>query len=247
MRLENSTWPQVEKYLQEKQLIIVPVGSTEQHGPTGIFGTDYVTAQKIAEAVGDRHAVMVAPPLCFGMAEHHLAFPGTMSLRPSTYVNVIVDLIRSLRQNGFEKILFVNGHGGNIAPMTTAFSESKSLEDQTALMLINWWHLPEVREYEDQHFGDQNGFHATVGEVSVTMYTNAEAFHTIPKENFTVKKMNHPWPLSGKEFRKHFPDGRMASNPGLASEGHGRKIFDIAVDSICRKVTEIQQGHYPFK
>lgn len=236
MNLQEKTWPQIEEYLKTKKTVIVPVGSTEQHGPTGLIGIDYMSSWSIAQVVGDKTKTLVAPPLCFGMAVHHMAFPGTMSLSPATYVLVIKELIQSLAQHGFEKIVFINGHGGNIAPITTAFCEAKQNNETWDLRLINWWHLPEVQTYEESVFKNENGFHATCGEISVTMFTHPEAYKNIPSMTFKPTAERTHWPMSPKEFRRHFPDGRMGSNPALSNAQHGEKIFDIAVKSIIQKL-----------
>ncbi len=230
--LSHSTWPQVEEYLKSNKKIIFPVGSTEQHGPSGIIGIDYLSSESIAAEISAQTKTMVAPALPFGMAQHHMHFPGTMSFTPSTYVQVVCELLESLAQHGFEKILLINGHGGNIAPLTTAFSEVLIRRPKLQMKLVNWWHLKEVQDYEKIHFADKNGFHATCGEVSVTRYTHPEAYKNVVfKEEFeTVKE--YPWPLSPSEFRKTFPDGRMASQPYLSSEDHGHKIFNLACTSI---------------
>jgi creatinine amidohydrolase len=238
MQLALMAWPQVEDYLKTKKTIFVPVGSTEQHGPTALFNTDYTTSNAIAIEVGRRTDTLVAPPICYGMAEHHLDFPGTISIQPETFIAYINDVIRSLRHHGFQEIVFINGHGGNIAPLTTAFCQALSPKDNTALHLVNWWHQKEVTEYEAEHFGDQNGFHATCGEVSVTMMEHPTAFEAIEKQHFTVEKKRHPWPLAAQEFRKQYPDGRMASNPGLATAEHGEKIFNLAVEGVITKMKE---------
>ena len=236
MNLQEKAWPQIEEYLKTKKSILVPVGSTEQHGPTGLIGIDYLSAWKIAEEVGIRTKTLVAPPLCFGMAVHHLAFAGTISLSPLTYVQVITEIIQSLTRNGFEKIYFVNGHGGNIAPLTTAFCQAKMGKEEFALSLFNWWHLPEVIDYEKIHFGEENGFHATCGEISVTMHTHPEAYSKIPQQKFPATATRPHWPMAPEEFRKCFTDGRMGSNPVLCNAQHGLKIFELAVDSICQKL-----------
>ena len=124
MRLDLYTWTEVEEYLIDCKGIILPIGSTEQHGPTGAIGTDALTAESIALEVGRRSGVLVTPTQPYGMAEHHLAFPGTMSLQPSTLLNVIHDLVISLAMHGFERIFIINGHGGNIATIKSAFSKA---------------------------------------------------------------------------------------------------------------------------
>ena len=72
--------------------IILPIGSTEQHGPTGAIGTDAITAESVAHEVSRRTGVLVSPTQPYGMAEHHMGFPGTMSLQPSTLLNLIHEL-----------------------------------------------------------------------------------------------------------------------------------------------------------
>lgn len=236
MNLQEKTWNQIETYLQTKKTVLVPVGSTEQHGPTGLIGIDYMSAWSIAEEVGRRTQTLVTPPLCFGMAVHHMAFPGTMTLSPLTYVTVITELVQSLAVHGFEKIILVNGHGGNIAPITTAFCQVQQKDEKLDLRLINWWHLKEVQDYENQVFGEENGFHATCGEISVTQFCFPKAYAQIPNQKFKPTAARSAWPLSPAIYRKTFPDGRMGSNPELASPTHGEKIFEIAVTTIQKKL-----------
>ena len=92
IRLQLRSWPEVETYLERCKGVIVPLGSTEQHGPTGAIGTDALTAEAVALEVGRRSGVLVAPAQAYGMAEHHLGFAGTMSLQPATLLAVIHDL-----------------------------------------------------------------------------------------------------------------------------------------------------------
>ncbi len=236
--LAEMTWPQIEEYLKTRDTVILPVGSTEQHGPNGLIGIDFLTAFEISLSVAGKTKTLVCPPLSYGMAVHHMAFPGTMTLTPSTYIKVIVELIQSLQKHGFKKVILVNGHGGNIAPITTAFCEFLNSDQKIDLQLVNWWHLEEVTSYEKEVFKDKNGFHATCGEVSVTMYTHEESYTRNPQVQMSEPgPQKSKWPLSPVEFRNHFPDGRMGSLPTLANKKHGKIIFDLAVDAISRKIS----------
>ena len=123
MRLELSTWQEVDAYLGRSQIIMIPIGSTEQHGPTGMLGTDSLTSERIACAVGDQVGALVGPTINIGMAQHHLGFAGTISLRPSTLLAYLVDYVKSLSVHGFTDFYFLNGHGGNVPTLTAAFSE----------------------------------------------------------------------------------------------------------------------------
>lgn len=237
MKLSEMTWPQIEAYLKKSQKVIIPVGSTEQHGPSGLIGIDFLSAWAIADAVSEKTQTLITPPLPFGMAVHHMAFPGSMTLSPLTYVTVIKELIESLSRHGFREFTVINGHGGNIAPITTAFCELKQCDEDYKLKLINWWHLKEVTDYEKIHFADKNGFHATCGEISVTMYTHENAYKNIKFDNqYPETPTKYHWPMSPQEFRQNFPDGRMGSQPQLANKIHGEKIFHLAVDAISQTI-----------
>ncbi len=105
MRLQLMTWPEVEHYLSRTRGVIVPIGSTEQHGPSGLIGTDALAAEGLALAAGTALEAIVAPTLPIGMAQHHLGFAGTASLRPSTLLAVIRDLVTSMASYGFRRFL----------------------------------------------------------------------------------------------------------------------------------------------
>ena len=81
MQLQLATWAEVESYLKGSTGIVMPIGSTEQHGPNGLIGTDAICAEAIAEEIGNKTGALVAPTIAVGMAQHHMAFPGTMTLK----------------------------------------------------------------------------------------------------------------------------------------------------------------------
>lgn len=93
-----------------------------------------------------------------------------------------------------------------------------------------------VQAYESKVFGNENGFHATCGEISLTMFTHADAYKDVPFMDFQPTQVRPHWPMAPTEFRETFPDGRMGSNPQLCSATHGEMLFKLAVDSICQKM-----------
>ena len=182
MLLHLSTWPEIEAYLARSRTVVVPIGSNEQHGPTGLLGTDWLCPEIIARHADGRGGdILVAPTFNIGMAQHHLGFPGTISLRPSTFIAVLGDWVRSLAAHGFQKIYFLNGHGGNVASIEAAFSElyaEASFARRPAgysLKLRNWWDLKGVGALAARQFPVGHGSHATPSEIAITQWAYPDA------------------------------------------------------------------------
>jgi creatinine amidohydrolase len=232
VQLARIAWPDVERYLASRDVILIPVGSTEQHGPSGLCGTDALVAGAIAQAAGEQTETLVAPPLFYGMSTHHMGFPGTVTLRPTTLISLTHDVVASLHRHGFRGFYLVNGHGGNISTLTAAFSEIHHALDGCRFRLMNWWHLPEVIKLERELFGERNGKHATPSEISITMHLVPGAVKAIPAPP-EMAAPKHAWPLSAEAFRAAFPDGRMGSDPSLADPGHGERLFDLCVRRVA--------------
>jgi creatinine amidohydrolase len=236
--LHLSSWPEVEAYLAASQAIIVPIGSTEQHGPNGLVGTDAICAEVIARGVGEAEGAMVAPTINVGIAEHHMMFPGTMTLRPTTLIAVIRDGVDSLARHGFRRFFFINGHGGNVATVRAAFSEiyteGRRLHGGAApevrCVLVNWWETGGVMPLSRELFGTAEGSHATPSEVSVTQAAYPEAIKTAVME----PKVAPTGPIhDSRDYRRRFPDGRIGSDPSLASPEHGQRLIAAAVAGLA--------------
>ncbi len=239
MILQHSTWQEVDAYLQRFTAIVVPIGSTEQHGPNGLIGTDAICPETIAKGMTEKIEVLVAPTISIGMAQHHLGFAGSITLRPSTLIAVICDVVNSLARHGFDHFYFLNGHGGNIATLTAAFSEiyaqssfkNENNERTLRLAIQNWWHGNAVKALSKKLFGHAEGSHATPSEVSLTYFAHP---HSV--KNATMQPELAPnGPIrDAQDYRKRFPDGRIGSNPVLASIEAGEKLFHAAVaDTIA--------------
>ena len=245
MQLQMQTWAEVERYLETSSVIIMPIGSTEQHGPNGLIGTDAVTSEAIARAVGAATDTMVAPTIAVGMAQHHMAFSGSMTLRPATMIAMIGDYVNSLAHHGFDKFFFINGHGGNSATVEAAFQEiytahimpGGSNEPSVRCYLRNWWQGPKMGPLAKDLYGDKDGMHATISEVAVTQYLFPEDIKSGPG----IDDMGPPEPLrerwsDGNDYRAKYPDGRIGSHPYLATPEAGKQIFDLAVSEITEEV-----------
>jgi creatinine amidohydrolase len=117
MRLADSSWTDADD--TDTDLAVVPVGSTEQHGPHGPLGTDTLTARAVSEAGAERadRDVVVAPAIPVGVAEEHRQFTGTLWVAEDTFRAYVRDVVTSLAHHGFDRVVLVNGHGGNVAAL----------------------------------------------------------------------------------------------------------------------------------
>ncbi|QNI63255.1 creatininase family protein [Synechococcus sp. A15-44] len=241
IRLALRSWPEVESYLQVCKGVIIPLGSTEQHGPTGAIGTDALTAEAVALEVGRRTGVLVTPAQAFGMAEHHLDFAGTMSLQPATLLAVLHDLVLSLGRHGFERVFVINGHGGNIATAKAAFAQAYGtattrnlpVAPQLRCRLANWFMAGPVMHQAPDLYGDKEGHHATPSEIAVTLAVEP----SLQSKQRPLPDPAPAGPIHGPaDFRRRHPDGRMGSHPSLATAQHGDALLETAATALSEEL-----------
>ena len=250
MLLQLSTWQEIEDYLKRSKTVVVPIGSNEQHGPTGLLGTDFLCPEIIAHEASRREGeqILIAPTFAIGMAQHHLGFPGSISLRPSTFIAAIQDWTRSLVGHGFERIYFLNGHGGNVATIEAAFSEiyaGASFDRRHAgfaLKLRNWWDLKGVMPLANRLFPTGHGSHATPSEIAVTQWAYPDS---IKAANYAPQVAPTGPIREALDFRARYPDGRMGSDPGQATPEKGGELVMQCVQELIAEVEEFSQEVSP--
>ncbi len=183
--LQELTWEDVADYLKNDDIVLCPVGSTEQHGPAGPLGVDTYAAIALAEDGAKKADVLVTPPMWFGDSPHHMDFPGTVSLRTETLVAVAKDIVHSLARNGFKKIVFVNGHKGtNNAALITACRAVHQYElPDVILALVDPMYLGRGIA----HIKDAVEHHAGELEISHVWYRHP---HLIKSEKLTVEHID---------------------------------------------------------
>ena len=135
--LEELTWPRAAAAFSETKTVIIPTGSIEQHGPHLPVGTDYLIAQAIARRVGEISPVIVAPAIPIGYADYHADFPGTLSLTEKTLMEVYQEICDYFVSYGVTHIVFINGHGGNLGPLTAVGNYLRKKNVLAATIL--WW------------------------------------------------------------------------------------------------------------
>ncbi len=115
--IADLAYPDIQEYLTRSQIILIPLGSIEQHGAHLPLITDSITAEEVSRRAAEKADVLYTPTIWFGYSPQHLrgvgAGTGTISLRPETWSELVYDVARSLIHHGFDKLIFVNGHGSN--------------------------------------------------------------------------------------------------------------------------------------
>ncbi len=140
MQIRQSNWHQIENYLADDNRVIVPIGSTEQHGGLSLM-TDAILAERVATDAAEPLGVPVLPVIPFGVSTYFLGYPGTISLRVETLVAVVRDVLDSLAYTGFQRVLIVNGHGGN-APAAGLAIQWMRENPGVRVKFHNWWNAP---------------------------------------------------------------------------------------------------------
>ena len=140
MRVANMNWMQVEEYLKHDDRAVVPLGSTEQHAYLSL-STDSILAECVAVEAAEPIGVAVFPIVSYGITPYFMAYPGTISLRVNTYMQVVHDILESLAQHGFKRIVIVNGHGGN-SPAQSVCGEFMHDHPQVRIKWHDWWNAP---------------------------------------------------------------------------------------------------------
>jgi len=137
--LARLTWEDARAAFAKARVALVPIGSLEQHGPHMTMETDTAIAVAFARRLGDElgEAAMQCPPVVYGMSEHHLAFAGTMTLRAPSLLAIVRDIVESLAHHGMKRVLFVNGHGGNLDPLRLAAREA-GRDGPTKVATVMW-------------------------------------------------------------------------------------------------------------
>jgi creatinine amidohydrolase len=144
MRVRDLNWMQLEARIEHDNRIVLPLGSTEQHGYLSLE-TDNVLAERVAVEAAEPLGVPVLPVLPYGITPLFAAYPGSPSVTAETYLRVVRELLDSLYGQGFRRVLLVNGHGGN-APARQAASEWMAAHESAQAIFHDWWIGPQVAE-----------------------------------------------------------------------------------------------------
>jgi creatinine amidohydrolase len=258
--IHELTWQEIESYLQHDDVAIVPIGSTEQHGPAGPLGLDTYVAIGLAEDAAKQTGVLVAPPLWYGESTHHMGFSGTLTLQVETMIAVVKDICRSLARHGFRKLILINGHKGSNLPALNA--AAKSLHEfelpQVFFAVVDPLHLAkgiagDLKEHTEHHCGEL--------EISQLWYKYPHLLRTdrLTNEEVDLREVMSPFavydlfgklgdtieiPWNSREQREIVPTGSFSISRDASPE-KGQQYHDYMVANLVRFVGWLKEYRGP--
>lgn len=254
MRLANITGQRVAEYLQNRQTIMIPVGSIENHGMHMPLGTDMLIPDRIAQLVEEKSDVLIAPTVPYGATEQINGCTGTVSLDADGLALVLSKITNSLYRYGFRKFIILNGHGGNNKAIE---SVGIQLHKKGAwLACLNWWQMAgELRpEWKGGHGGaeetagvmgvdpsliDRRYLHEPMNQIDdVAPNMRTTGWTTVEYKGATVT-----FPRESKHYHGNGWYGTDA--PYLATEEWGREMLQTMADYIVDFVDEFEKIPLP--
>ena len=212
MYLADEAWPDLEAYFAEESLALVPLGSTEQHGPHLPEGTDHLIAEGFATAAVERTGYLRTPTINVGVSPHHRQFHGTMWVDAPVFRDYVESFTRNLASHGIDRVIFVNAHGGNVQHLREV---GRRLRDDECIYAIEWMWDESIPELVDDVF-THNGPHGGPKETALIQHLRPELVHDDRLEDAR--------------------DGGMTRFDPAAVQKHGSRTFYDAIDNTANGV-----------
>jgi creatinine amidohydrolase len=239
MRIDQISRDVFEKAVTKNDLVILPVGAVEQHGPHLPLGTDFFHAERLARATAEIAGCLVAPTLTYGVCRSTALFPGTLSIRPETLKALTFDVGAALFRHGLKRLLMVTGHAGS-GHLPVLIEAGEALRDEfkgTTIAVVNVLDLLyEVYEETSDLITDTNDGHAGEIETSLMIHLHPELIDgTAGAEYPTFPKY-----ILSRDPRKYWPGG-VWGDPTRASQDKGKKIFEAEVAKLVQLIDRMRQ------
>jgi creatinine amidohydrolase len=261
--LERMTWPQAQEAFKRTAVVVVPIGSTEQHGPHLPLGTDFLVAEEMARRLGERSNVIVTPTLPIGYAQYHAVFPGTLSVSEETLTRALIEICENLLRYGVTHILFVDGHGGNLTALRKCGEWLRERCIPSAVAC--WWEMAHVVNPEWLALG-----HADYVETSLILSLD-ESLPDMPAAALAVNKPLTPSIALDDLRAARFKGGKLSVNlimtditdngammeygltgakdfaipPTVATKDIGEKIYEGLANYLAEFVEEFRKVKLP--
>jgi len=234
MLLAETTTRDASDAFNDIEVAVLPVGSTEQHGPALPLGTDSRAATAVAEAVAHRSDVAVLPTVSIGFSPHHRQFHGTLWVSDGTFAKYVSEILENFTEHDVDKFVVVNGHGGNEAALSRLAQEL--YREETAFVVPwNWWDC--VGDVPGEKIGPEVDVpgHAGAFETAIMLYLSrdlvrSERFDDAATDSKTNSRFTHP-AFTGFDFAD-WTDHGSHGHPLAASVEVGEALYDASVESL---------------
>jgi len=257
--LSKMTWEDVKKCIAEKSIVLVPVGSIEEHGPHLPLSTDSIIAEEVAKETARRVikegiSILVAPTISFGYSSKNIMkFPGTITLEIDTFINLVFDYLNSIISHGFRRILVVNAHGQNSGALRVV---ARKIYEKTSvpIAIVPLCMLLAKEAITKHRRSDLGGvMHAGEVETSIILYLNKDL---VKLERASKEVTIPPSPILGGDItltRKIFlttwsywrSEKGILGDPTVACEEFGKIIFNRIVEELVSIVKELYFKVFP--
>ncbi len=240
LRWDNLTWPEIKQLSADQAIVLLPVGSTEQHGPHLPTGCDAILATAMCERAAAElkkrgFPAVVAPTFAVANSTHHMSFPGSMTLTPHTFLDALLEQCKCIAAHGFKKIALINGHGGNKDPIGVA-----QVMINEALGFPVWYmgYWAGSGAYTARVLETQSGMiHACEGETSLMLAINEDLVDPIYKQTSGNSSYGTDLEDDGviHTFHRmeHMTDNGVMGNSNAASKEKGEKIVERMTQSLA--------------
>jgi len=249
---EEHTWPELREAAKEDRVVLLPVGTIEQHGPHLPLSTDCITSREISRCVVERipDEAILMPPVYYAFNEHHLDFPGTIAVDGHTIIDYVTDIGKSIAHHGFRKILLVNGHGSNV-PFLDIAARNITNHSEAICAMVPWWNLvpkPLLTELRESEYPGGMA-HGCELETSVLLYLRgdlvqferAEKDLPVPRSEFFYWDLQSPSPVFFQEFFSRYSRTGTVGDPTKATVEKGRRFVDAVVVNLVRVIRELRE------
>ena len=247
--LGEMTNPEVDAFLKDHDTVIVPTGSTEQHGPHGPLLTDAYVPTEVGRRVAERIAALVGPPINYALSYPHVGFTGVVHIRVATFMSLVEDLCASYAAVGFKRIVFLNGHYDNTYAIAYACATAaERMPAGVTAFPVNYWDGMTAEE-AGEFFGPTTGLHANRGETSAVMAINADLvdLDAANAELPPFPEVTNQAPVHTAFFFSAPGSVHRATHSGTwgdareASVEYGQRYLEVVTDATVRVLDDIER------
>jgi creatinine amidohydrolase len=241
--LTEMTWPEVKRALETVKIAIIPLGAHEQHGPHMVESCDAVLAEQMARRLSEKlyPEGIVTPTINMGVSPHHLHFPGTISLEPTTLIAVLRDMIKSLKHHGIENFLILNSHGGNQSTLGVAVD---MLTTELNARIYYAKTTASAKDVMDKHIQSKLYGHSCDREVSEALFLAPHLVRRDLLEKGDIqeghwRKLRPGNPLQGFYYYEEMTRNGCIGDATKASYEIGKEIVETALERLAQAVKEL--------